>query len=109
MTRKNLWPLAAAIAATVPLMLALPVMAHGEFSKAQIHVGYRGLDLASAAGREVLDRRLEAAIRRMCGAPVLATRDEAEALGACRDEARAAVKPQVDKIVAGAVTRVAAN
>lgn len=101
-------PLVLATAAAAMLMAAPATAAQG-FSTAKVTVDYSGLNLASQSGRDALDNRIDAAIRTMCGAPVFGTRDEAEALRACRIEARTAVEPQVQTILARANVTVASN
>ena len=55
----------------------------------------------------MLERRVNAAIGTLCGAPVFGDRDEAEALRACREEARSAVQPQVKAMLNRANVTVA--
>lgn len=106
MTGRFYRPLAG-LGAALALLGAVPVHAQDHYS-ARINVDYRGLDLATPAGRRTLDARVASAIRGLCGEAVLGTRIEAEALDACRDEARAAVQPQLRTAIARATT-VAAN
>lgn len=87
------------------LSISMPVAALPAYSTVSVSVGTGGLDLASPKGRAALERRIDAAIRDMCGQPVFATRDEAEAIAACRAEARAATAPQLGKALAVADAR----
>jgi UrcA family protein len=97
------------IVAAALLSMGVPAMADTDFSTAQVKVDYSGLNLASPSGRRALDNRVDAAIRTMCGAPVFGTRDEADALDACYDEARTAVEPQLKTILARANVSMASR
>lgn len=79
------------------------------WSTGRVTVSTAGLDLTSAAGRVAFDRRIDAAIAAMCGAPALFTRDEADALSECRAEARAAAVPEMKRVVTRAGTTLASN
>lgn len=100
MTGTFLRPLVAAAL----LSISIPALAEPAFSTAQVRVDTSGIDLTSAAGRQTLERRINTAISAMCGAPVFGTRDEADALRACRTEARAAAEPQRRMAIAQANT-----
>lgn len=91
------------LAATAGLMaIAAPAVAAPAYEDASVSINLSGIDLASVSGRQTLDRRVENAITAICGAPVFGTRDEAEELRACRTETRAAVAPQVRRVLASA-------
>jgi UrcA family protein len=98
-----------AVVAAMMTAVAVPVAAAPEYSTARVTVDYKGIDLASASGRQELDQRVDGAIRAMCGSPVFGTREEAAELGACRAEARAAVDPQLQAVLAKANLTVASN
>lgn len=98
-----------AIIGAAMLAMALPAAAAPAYSTAKVMVDYRGIDLASASGRQQLDQRVDAAIRSMCGAPVFGTREEAAELSACRAEARNAVDPQLQAVLARANLTVASS
>lgn len=93
---------------TMALMtIAAPAMADTPLLTDQVSISTANLDLASPQGRQMLERRVNAAISAMCGTPVFGDRDEAEALRACREEARAAVQPQVKAVLGRANVTVA--
>jgi UrcA family protein len=64
-----------------------------------VRVAYRDLDLSTASGRDGFERRLAAAVRRVC--PVADGRDLAglEVTRKCIAETQASVKPAVDTAV----------
>lgn len=97
------------VAAGLAVVFSAPAMAEPSYSTAAVTVDYRGVDLTSQKGRETLDRRVNAAISTMCGQPIFGTREEAEALRNCRIEARTAVEPQLQAVLASANTKVAAR
>ena len=90
-------PIVAAGIAAAFLSFSAPASADQGFLSSTVVVNYQDVDLATTKGRQMLDRRVEAAISSMCGQPIFATRDEAELLAACRVEARAAVTPQLQQ------------
>lgn len=100
-------PIVAAGLAAALAGFAAPAMAEPSYSTAAVTVDYHGVDLTSQKGRETLDRRVNAAISAMCGQPVFGTREEADALKDCRIEARSAVEPQLQALLASANTKVA--
>lgn len=100
---------AAGVVVTAMIGLAAPVLAAPAYETGKVTIEYSDINLASANGRQALDRRVDAAIRSMCGAPVFGTREEADALQECRAEARNAVDPQVRSIMSKAATTVALN
>jgi UrcA family protein len=81
------------IAATLagPAMAAQPGYERGE-----ARVQTADLDLASAAGQRMLERRIAMAVTRVCGTPVMFTRDELADLAACEAQAMAATAPQIE-------------
>ena len=93
---------------TVVLMtIAAPAMAGTPLHSDQVSITTANLDLATPQGRQMLERRVNAAVNSLCGAPVFGDRAEAEALRACRDEARSAVQPQVKAMIGRANVTVA--
>lgn len=92
------------------LMLAASAAAASPgWSTGRAAVSTAGIDLTTVAGRAMLDRRVDAAIAAMCGAPVFGTRDEADALCECRAEARAATTPAVNRMIARAGVTMASS
>jgi UrcA family protein len=85
--------MAALVAATV----AAPAIAAGPgYERAEVRVQTYDLDLATVAGQRTLGKRLEVAMNRVCGTPVLYTRDELAELDACRTDAAQASAPQIE-------------
>lgn len=91
------------------LAMAAPAAAAPAYSTASVTVDYSGIDLASATGRQQLDQRVDNAIRAMCGTPVFGTREEAAELRACRAEARSAVDPKLQAVLARSSLTVASS
>ena len=91
------------------LAFAAPAFADLADSSARVTISTSDIDLTSAKGREALDRRVQSAVNRICGTPILGTREEAEALGTCRTETRAAVQPQVQTMLLRASVAVTDN
>lgn len=102
MTGNYVRPLVALAAAM--LVSVAPGVAAPAYENASVKIDTRGIDLASASGRQTLDRRLETAITAICGEPVFGTREESDELRACRNETRTAVAPQVQRLLASATT-----
>ena len=93
---------------TMALMtIAAPAMAGTPLLNDQVSVSTANLDLSTPQGRQMLERRVNAAVSSLCGAPVFGDRAEAEALRACREEARSAVQPQVKAMIGRANVTVA--
>ena len=95
------------LAAMALLTFGTPVLALSADATGFITVGYAGIDLAAPGGRQILDRRVENAIRTMCGAPVIGTHAEGEAIEACRADARTAALPEVERAMVKARLTVA--
>jgi UrcA family protein len=90
--------------------IAAPVLAEpAGYERWQVNVQTADLDLKSKAGQRQLDRRMDAALVKLCGQPVFFTRDEMEDLDACKAEARAAAVPQMKAAIARAGTDIAAK
>ena len=98
--------MAAALAAAT---LAAPALAAPGYEQGQVRVQTADLDLATAAGQRALERRVEMALTRLCGMPVFHTRDELDALDACRADALKAAAPQIDAARARQAVTVAVN
>jgi UrcA family protein len=98
------------MALVVAATLAVPaVAAETGYEKWQVKVQTADLDLSSATGQRALDKRLSLAMTRLCGAPVLFTREELADLDACRADAMMAAAPQIDAARAQRAVTVAAN
>lgn len=91
------------------ILTASAAGASPNWSTGRVAVSTSGIDLASTGGRAAFERRVDRAIAAMCGAPVFGTRDEADALRDCRDEARAAAMPEVSRMVARAGVTMASS
>lgn len=81
------------------LAASAPALAGQDEGSAKLAISTSGIDLATPAGRQALERRVDNAINRLCGSNDLGTREEAEAIAACRLETRAEVQPQVDAML----------
>ena len=89
---------------------AMPALAaEAGYEQWQVKVQTADLDLSSATGQRALDTRLSQAMTRLCGAPVLFTRDELADLDACRADAMKIAAPQIDAARAQRAVTVAAN
>lgn len=95
------------LVAAALLSSTVPALAAPDASTARVSIGYDLSELTSAPGRKSVLARIDTAIARMCGAPVLFNRDEAEALETCRAEARAAVMPQYEAALGRARSQIA--
>ena len=99
-----------AAATLAPVLLAGPALAaETGYEQWQVKVQTADLDLSSATGQRALDKRLSQAMTRLCGAPVLFTRDELADLDACRADAMKIAAPQIDAARAQRAVTVAAN
>lgn len=96
--------LVAAVTLAIPAMAAEP-----GYEQWQVKVQTADLDLSSAAGQRVLDKRLSQAVARLCGYPVFFNRDELGDLDACRAEAMKAAAPQIDAARAQRAVTVAST
>lgn len=97
------------IVTTALLAMAAPAFAQPQAASAALAVNTSGIDLSTPEGRKALDRRVDNAINRVCGSIVLGTREEADAVAACRLETRAEVQPQVDAMLVRASVKVPGN
>lgn len=99
------------------LMLAIstPVLGDPSYSATRISVNTHDIDLASSAGIEKLNHRVNSAIRSACapvefgGAADFGTHDQSKAQSDCLTSAHAAATPQVQKLIANGNPKVAAN
>ena len=86
-------------AAVIAAFAALPAAAQNvQLSNAgdyRIAVNYADLDLATAAGQRMLEGRVEAAARRVCGAPILPSLLAEQELRTCRQSIVSAARPQL--------------
>jgi UrcA family protein len=64
-------------------------------------VAFSDLNLASAAGRATLDRRVERAARHLCGTPFINELDFNAAISECRNDVVAAARAQRDVLAGG--------
>lgn len=96
------------LAATL-LAMAVPVLADQGEGSAKLAISTSGIDLSTPAGRKSLERRVDNAINRLCGSNDLGTREEANAIEACRAETRAEVRPQVDAMLMRASLELTPN
>jgi len=91
--------LAAAVAAAglSTLTAVSPALASG----AGVSVRHADLNLASAAGRAALDRRIDRAARQVCGTALTVELDLAAEIEACRADVLAEARAQRDALVSG--------
>jgi UrcA family protein len=101
-TMKSTLP--ALIVAAAALVSAIPSATFAREVVTTERVPYADLNLASEAGIETLDRRLERAVKRVCGGDArhLGLQDE---VIACREKARAGIAPQRNYAIARATGR----
>ena len=92
-----------------PLMLSAGLMLLSatnvparEVEKASVDVHTADLDLASDAGRAVLDARISHAVDRICGNNHSRSTWEEQNYADCAKETRAQVRTQVDAVIAAA-------
>lgn len=94
-----------------PLILAAAVAAAGLStftavapalaSEAGVPVQHADLNLASAAGRAALDRRIDRAARQVCGTALTIELELAGEVNACRADVMANARAQRDALVGG--------
>ncbi len=109
MTKNFKMPIVASIAAAVLVTISAPVLAEPSLSTDRISVSYDDIDISTAHGQVQLQNRIKVAIRDLCGEPAFGTRDEAEMLRQCRDEAHANVEPQLRAILNATSVKVASS
>lgn len=84
------------MAAMMVATLAAPALAaEAPAATKTVRVRTADLDLTSLAGQHALSRRMETAMIRLCGTPVLFSQDELAELDACKAEATKAAAPQL--------------
>lgn len=76
------------------LAFAAPVHALPSTSTGTIMVRYGDIDFKAPDAAAILDRRIGSAIEQLCGTPITGSRDEAEAITACRADAHANAAPK---------------
>lgn len=76
-----------------------------------VRVAYADLNLTSAGGVKLLDRRIADAVRRICGAPTQIDLSAARGARNCARDVMATTRPQIDRALASARngTRLAAR
>lgn len=94
-----------------PLILAVAGLAAGLSTFTAVHpaiaaeagvtVSYEDLNLGSAAGRAVLDARIERAARQICGTAFINELDFAAGVEACRRDVVAGARQQREAAVGG--------
>lgn len=91
----GLLSLALAGAAITPALAGAP-------EPARITIDTVGIDLATPAGQQMLDRRIVRAVQAVCGSagPQTGTRVQSQAVRACIAKARAEAKQQVAALTA---------
>jgi UrcA family protein len=101
-TMKSTLP--ALIVAAAALVTAIPSATFARENVTTERVPYADLNLASRAGIETLDRRLERAVKRVCGGDArhMGLHDE---IAECREKARAGILPQREYAIARATGR----
>lgn len=96
------------IAAVIAGALAAPALA-ADYDQGKVVIQTADLDLSTRGGQRALNKRLSVAIDRLCGTPVLFSRDEIAALQACEADARQMAAPQLAAARAQLAVTVAAN
>lgn len=95
-TRTSNLPAIAFALAALTATLPFPALARGE--PASEAVPYGDLNLASEAGVKALDRRLDRAVERVCGAPPVRSLATHRQVAECREQAWQAI--QDDRAIA---------
>lgn len=102
-TRKsNLSAVAFALAA---LTVTLPVEAVANGQPLSENVHYGDLNLATQAGIDALDRRLDRAVKRVCGDASPRSLSEERQVGKCREETWQSIQPDREFAIARATGR----
>jgi len=78
------------------LALGLAVVAAPAAAQLTVAVRYNDLDLTKTAGREVLERRLDRAVRNVCGDRPTRDLNRMDSYKACIADARASYRSQVE-------------
>lgn len=94
----------------VAATLAMPaVAAETGYEQWQVRVQTADLDLSSATGQRALEKRLSFAMMRLCGSPIIDSRDEIADLDACRADALKMAAPQINAARARMAMAVASS
>lgn len=101
-TMKSTLP--ALVFAAAALVTAIPSATFARENVATERVPYGDLNLANEAGIETLDRRLDRAVRRVCGGDTR-IKGMHDAIAECREKARASILPQRNYAIARATGR----
>lgn len=109
MTKNFKMPIVASATFAVLMSMSAPVLAEPSLSTGRTSIIYRDIDVSTAHGQVQLQNRINVAIRDLCGEPAFGTREEAEMLRQCRDEARANAEPKLRAILAAASVKIASN
>jgi UrcA family protein len=95
---------AAALAAAATLAFAAPAQAAG-WQEDAVEVRIGDLDLTDPAAAAVLDRRVKAAARQLCGAVPARDLNMQNIVRSCHDDVLANARPMVDGALAAAEQR----
>ncbi len=83
------------LAAVFAIVSTGPVLAQDMAEASQIKILYDKSELASPSSRRDLERRIDFAVNNVCGQVALGTKEEIDALRACRTAARGAAEAQM--------------
>ncbi len=93
------------IVGVMMLAVSMPALAQSSFigggEGVRQRLDYDSSALNTAAGRRDLDRRISMALRNVCGDAVTGTKEEIDAIRACRTDAEAMARAQLPVRVAG--------
>ncbi|WP_416909387.1 MAG: UrcA family protein [Polymorphobacter sp.] len=88
------------IAAMTMAAFAAPVLAQDTLTSDQIRIYYDKADLATERGRRAIERKIEFAVDRLCGHPVMGHKEESDMIRSCRTTARGMAHAQLPVTVA---------
>ncbi|GGI69784.1 hypothetical protein GCM10007973_03520 [Polymorphobacter multimanifer] len=88
------------LAAIAAMISTSPVFAQDMVDASQIKIRYDKSDLSSPDARRGLERRINFVVNNVCGDVALGTKEEVDALRACRAEARGMAEAQLPISVA---------
>ncbi len=80
------------------LAAAAPALAGPAANSESLVISTSGINVATPAGQQALQHRVDTAIDRLCSAEVFATID-ADAMEECRDAVHAEVQPQIKAVL----------
>lgn len=115
MTTTNQRRFATAVLTAMLMVSTAPVLAYPTESATKVTIAARDIDLSTAAGAEMLQRRINATIRTACapvefgGSASYGAHEQAKAVDACVAGAHAAAAPQFRKLIALGNPRMASN